>query len=146
MLGTPSESGSHTPPFYAIAVPLNNDGVFYQFVLELRAPVETVVHNRALGKDHILKASTTRGNDIRIYVKHSRDWVAGHDTFVVRHAWDPFFELHPPRPKEENKINPPMNQGTDLPRNRNRGIHQEHGGTSYHGRYGDGWFLLGSQT
>ncbi len=25
----------HIPLFYAIAVPLNNDGVYYQFVLEL---------------------------------------------------------------------------------------------------------------
>ena len=90
----------HTPLFCAIAVPLNNDGISYQFVLELRAPLDTVVHNRALGRDQVLKANTTRVSAVRVYVKDSRDWVAGHDSFVVRHAWDPLLEFHPPKPKE----------------------------------------------
>ena len=39
---------------YAIAVPLDSNGIFYQFVLELVAPVETAVHNRHMGSDHVL--------------------------------------------------------------------------------------------
>ncbi len=44
---------------YSIAVPLNNDGIYYQFVSELIAPVDTVSHNKALGTDHVLSDRST---------------------------------------------------------------------------------------
>ena len=92
------------PLSYPIAVPLNNDGIYYQFVLELVAPVDTVSHNKALGTDHVLSDRSTRINGVRIYVKHPRAWIAGADTFHVRHAWDPFLEYRPVIPREENKV------------------------------------------
>ena len=46
-----------TPLNYAIAVPLLNNGVFYQFVAELRSPKDTVKHNKAMGEDHVLDST-----------------------------------------------------------------------------------------
>ena len=89
---------------YAIAVPLDNNGIFYQFVLELVAPVETVVHNRHMGSDHVLMEQSLRINGVRIYVKHSRTWIAGTDVFHARHAWEKFLEFRPAIPREENRV------------------------------------------
>ncbi len=61
---------------YAIAVQLANNGIFYQFVLELIAPVETVLHSRHMGSDHVLSEQSLRINGVRIYVKHPRAWIA----------------------------------------------------------------------
>jgi hypothetical protein len=93
-----------TPLSYSIAVPLNNDGIYYQFVLELVAPLDTVSHNKALGTDHVLSEQSTRINGVRIYVKHPRAWIAGADVYHVRHAWDPFLEYRPVIPREVNKV------------------------------------------
>ena len=38
---------------YNIAVPLANNGIYYQLVAELRAPKENVRHNVQLGSDHV---------------------------------------------------------------------------------------------
>ena len=83
-----------TPLNYAIAVPLLNNGLFYQFVAELRSPTETVKHNKSMHDDHVLDSTQTRIVAFRVYVSDFRDWRAG-DGFYARHHWDVHLEYHP---------------------------------------------------
>ena len=79
---------------YCTAVPLTNNGIYYQFVAELRAPSENVKHNRAMGSDYVLEPSRTRVIAFRFYAIHCREWRAG-DGLFFRQAWDPYLEYHP---------------------------------------------------
>ena len=45
-----------TPLSYAVAAPLGNDGLFYQFVFELRTHLDNVTHNHAMHTDHVLES------------------------------------------------------------------------------------------
>ena len=61
------------PLSYAYAVPLGNNGVYYQFVLELRTITSTVIHNKYMKTDYVLDSAQTRVNAVRVYVKHSKN-------------------------------------------------------------------------
>ena len=90
---------------YAIAAPLNNDGVFYQFALELRPHEHEVFHQkRTMGADKVLPASTTRVNGVRVYVQHARQWKPGKYNFHYRRAFDPFLEYRHFNPDKMNKV------------------------------------------
>ena len=85
-----------TPLSYAIGTPLGNDGIYYSFMLELRAHTDHVKQCGAkLGKDKVLNPKKTRVMALRVYVKKARYLAVG-DGSVIRQAWDPFLELHLP--------------------------------------------------
>ena len=89
------------PLGYSVAVPLWNNGIFYQFVVELKAPKVFVKHNRKLGTDHVLDARHTR----IAALSHSRDWKAG-EYIHARQAWDPHLEYHPKHEDADPVANP----------------------------------------
>jgi hypothetical protein len=95
-----------TPLTYAIAIPLGNEGLFYQFVLELRAPLDKVKHNSKMYSDHVLDSTATRLVALRVFVTEFTEWRAG-DGFFVRPHWDVHLEYHPGEVQgEEPPIDP----------------------------------------
>ena len=91
-----------TPLSYAVAVPLGNEGLFYQFVLELRVPLDKVKHNAAMYSDHVLESKSTRIVALRVFVTEFNEWRAG-DGFYVRPHWDIHLEYHPGEVQEEEQ-------------------------------------------
>ena len=83
-----------TPLSYTVAIPLGNDGLFYQFVFELRIPLDKVTHNSAMYTDHVLESKSTRIVALRVFVTEFNEWRAG-DGFYARPHWDVHLEYHP---------------------------------------------------
>ena len=89
-----------TPLSYAVAIPLGNEGLFYQFIFELRVPLDKVKHNAAIHSDHVLESTSIRIVALRVSVTEFNEWRAG-DGFYVRPHWDIHLEYHPGEVQEE---------------------------------------------
>ncbi len=66
-----------TPFSYAVAIPLGNEGMFYQCVFELRVPLDKVKHNAKMHSGHVLGSTSTRIVALGVFVTEFNEWRAG---------------------------------------------------------------------